>query len=88
MAKKIYDIAVATGKYTNKNGEEKNRYENIGAVIQGDSGPFMVLKRTFNPAGIASDKDTILCSLFKADDAPKPQPVASTPPVSDEEIPF
>lgn len=87
MAKKIYDVAVAVGKYT-KDGEEKNRYENIGAVIQGENGPFLVLKRTFNPAGVPSDKESIVCSLFKADGAPpapKPAPVVQE---VDSDIPF
>lgn len=87
MAKKIYDVAVAVGKYT-KDGEEKNRYENIGAVIQGDNGPFLVLKRTFNPAGVTSDKESIVCSLFKAEGAPAPQPKPQVSAAIDEEIPF
>jgi hypothetical protein len=32
--KKIKDITVVTGSYTNKNGEEKKRYQNIGSVFE------------------------------------------------------
>lgn len=88
MAKKIYDVTVVTGKYQ-KDGEEKNRYENIGAVVQGDNGPFLLLKRTFNPAGIPSDRETIVCSLFKAEgQSAAPAAPAKPAPDVDDEIPF
>ena len=32
--KKIKDITVVTGSYTNKSGEEKKRYQNIGSVFE------------------------------------------------------
>ena len=66
MATKKYDIAVKTGTYTS-GGVEKARYENIGAVMQNDKGPYLMLKRTFNPAGVPNqdDRDSILCSLFE-----------------------
>ena len=67
MSKKIYDICVKTGSYTNRDGETKNRYINVGAVIQGDNGPFMLLERWFNPAGVDTDRDSVLLSLFKPD---------------------
>jgi len=64
MTKK-YDLAVKTGSYQ-KDGETKNRYENIGAVFQGDDGPFIVLKRSFNPAGVPfkEGSDSIMVSCF------------------------
>lgn len=69
MAQKLYDVVVKTGSYTNANGEEKNRYENIGVVMQGDNGPYMMLKRTFNPAGVPDlsgrNSDTVMVSLFE-----------------------
>ena len=67
MSKKIYDICVKTGSYTNRDGETKNRYQNVGAVIQGDNGPFMLMERWFNPAGVDTDRDSVLLSLFKPD---------------------
>lgn len=36
--KKVYDAVVTTGKYTDKNGNEKTRYLTVGAVLQGDKG--------------------------------------------------
>lgn len=38
MAKKLYDAVVVTGKYTNRDGVEKKRYLNVGAVMEGDKG--------------------------------------------------
>ncbi len=67
MATKLYDVCVKTGSYTNNQGEPKNRYENIGTVMQGDDGgQFMLLKTTFNPAGVPNpeSRDTVICSMF------------------------
>lgn len=68
MATKLYDVCVKTGSYTNNQGEQKNRYENIGTVMQGDDGgQFMLLKTTFNPAGVPNpdNRDTVMCSMFE-----------------------
>lgn len=60
---KKYDIVATVGSYT-KNGETKNRYKNVGVVMEKDGNPFILLDRTFNPAGLQSDKDTVLLSLY------------------------
>ena len=69
MATKLYDVTVKTGEYTNGQGETKGRYENIGTMMQGDNGPFLILKRTFNPAGVPNpeNKDSVICSCFAPD---------------------
>ena len=41
MAKLMYEIKVVIGKYTNKDGEEKNRYLKMGAVIDTKNGPML-----------------------------------------------
>ena len=66
MANKMYDVVVKTGEYQ-QNGETKSRYENIGSMMQGDNGPFLILKRTFNPAGVPNpdNKDSVIVSLFE-----------------------
>ena len=62
--KKVYDLAVKVGSYQ-KDGETKNRYENVGAIMENDNGKFMFLKRSFNPAGIdAEGKESIIISMF------------------------
>lgn len=70
MAKKLYDVAVKTGSYTDRDGNTKNRYDNVGVVLEGDNGPYLMLKRTFNPAGVPgdADRDTVLLGLFKPRD--------------------
>lgn len=69
-SKKIKDLAVKTGSYTDRDGATKNRYENIGAIMDGDNGMYVMLKRTFNPAGVDVEpgRDSILVSAFD----PKP----------------
>jgi hypothetical protein len=91
--KKLYDLAVKTGSYT-KDGAEKNRYENIGAVMEGDNGQFMFLKRSFNPAGVPfrEGSESIVVSMFppKDNDAPGKSPGKSTEvnPFDDKDIAF
>lgn len=93
-SKKIKDLAVKTGSYTDRNGQTKGTWENIGAMFKSDDGSvFLTMKRTFNPAGISVEpgKDSILVSVFdiKPDGqqaaAPAPQQQAA---VQDDDIPF
>ena len=65
--KKKYDVVVATEKYTNSQGEEKTKWQNIGAVMQNEKGFFMFLDRTFNPAGVANpdNKSNVILSFFE-----------------------
>jgi hypothetical protein len=84
MAKK-YDLVVVTGSYTDRNGNPKKNYKTVGALWESDKGPYLTLDRTFNPAGIASDRDSILISCFE------PRPRDGKPAggaTADEEIPF
>ena len=41
MAKVINEIKVASGKYTNKSGEEKTSYQRIGSIIETKKGPML-----------------------------------------------
>lgn len=72
MANKIYDCIVATSKYTDNSGNEKRHWENVGAVFQdkdsnGNSYSYIMLKRSFNPAGIDAreNSDAIRITLSK-----------------------
>lgn len=100
-SKKLYDLAVVTGSYTSQ-GETKNRYANVGAVMQSDDGnKFIMLNRHFNPAGVPfrEGAESILVSMFKPKDAdgnapaparapaPAPRPAAKAP-VDDGDVPF
>jgi hypothetical protein len=103
MARKLYDAAVKVGEYTTQNGQTKSRYLNIGVVMEGDRGPYLLLQRTFNPAGVPSQRDTIIVSLFepradgdkpRSSEAPSTQsasvPAANQPqsPEFNDDIPF
>lgn len=39
MAKLINELTVITGTYTNKEGQQKNRYQRIGSIIDTKNGP-------------------------------------------------
>ena len=67
------DICCVIGKYTGKDGKEKNRYQNVGVACFEDSGglKWQKLFKWFNPAGIEGD-----CYLMVFDRKEKP-PVTS-----------
>jgi hypothetical protein len=82
MAHKTHDLAVKVGSYTNQQGEQKNRYQNVGALMQGDNGPFIMLAKWFNPAGVQDDRggESILISVFEPkerEQAPAQRPASS-----------
>lgn len=71
MAKKLYDLAAKTGEYTDKAGQKKGRWQNVGAVMQSDDGSkFIMLSKWFNPAGVPdlngknAASESILLSMF------------------------
>lgn len=84
MPRKLFDLAVKTGSYVAQSGETKNRYENVGSVLRMDDGSqMMLLKRSFNPAGVPfkDGSDQIAVSMFEPKDkesAPTKQPAART----------
>lgn len=41
MAKLINEISVITGSYTNAQGQQKNRYQRIGSIIDTKNGPML-----------------------------------------------
>lgn len=61
--KKLKDLVVKVGSYE-KNGETKNRYENVGSLMEGEHGQFIFLKKTFSPAGVESRGFDIIISMF------------------------
>jgi len=70
MSKKVYDIVATVGEYLDGQNQTKKKYLNVGAVLKGDNGSYILLNKTFNPAGLAEQgKDSIILSLFE----PKPR---------------
>jgi hypothetical protein len=45
-----YEVTAVTGKYTDKNGNEKNRYTKVGVVLETKNGP--MLKVEAIPVGL------------------------------------
>ena len=72
--RKTHDITIKIGEYE-VNGDKKGRYLNIGSMMEGDNGPFLLLNAYNLPMELnylANPKrqDKIIASLFevKTDD--------------------
>lgn len=93
--RKVKDLAVKVSSYTDRNGQEKGRWKNVGAVLKNEKGETMImLDRSFNPAGVPfkDGSDQIAISVFDLRDddrqaAPAPAP-APAPSAADDDIPF
>jgi hypothetical protein len=90
--KRLYDLAVKTGSYQDNQGNNKNRYQNIGTVMEGDNGKFILLDPLINLAAVPREagKDRIMVSMFEPrEDGQRqaaPQRQQQAAPVDD--IPF
>jgi hypothetical protein len=99
MGKK-YDLVVKVGEYTDGQGQTKGRFKNVGVVMDGQNGPYILLDRTFNPAGVGGNdgRESIIVSMYepKQDGAQPAQQRSAAPaqrqPASqrplDDEVPF
>ena len=69
MAKK-YDLVVKVGEYTDREGQTKARFKNVGVVMEGQNGPYVLLDRTFNPAGVSGNegRESIIISMYEPRD--------------------
>lgn len=85
--KRTHDLAVVVGTYQ-KDGQTKNRYLTIGAMMQkDDGGKFIIMERSFNLSGLpydASKGNSVMVSLF---DVNRNQ-TGSAPAADDEDTPF
>ncbi len=76
MGKK-YDLVVKVGEYTDSQGQTKGRFKNVGVMMDGDKGPYILLDRTFNPAGVGGNdgRESIIISLYEPkQDGQQPSP--------------
>lgn len=72
---KKYDLACKTGTYE-KNGETKNRYKNVGLILENEEGKKMVMiDPTFNFAAVKREdgKDMVMVSMFEPKDKQQSQ---------------
>ena len=94
MTKKIYDLTVKTGEYTDHSGQTKGRYVNVGAMMErDDGGRYLFIDRTINFAGFPNpdNRDNVLVSMFEIRDNSKPtntQASQGTGNKGEEDIPF
>lgn len=70
-ARKVFDLMVKTGEYTDKTGAKKARWLPVGRVMQGDDGSeYILINKTFNPAGVpdlsGKGGDAVLIRKFEA----------------------
>lgn len=95
-AKKVYEAAVKVGSYTDRNGNEKAKWANVGSVLKfDDGGVCLLLDRHFNPAGIpdpTGNGGAVRISFFPPKDQqgqeqPRRQ-APQEPPAFDEDLPF
>lgn len=84
---KVYDLKVAVGTYE-KNGETKKNYENVGVVMKSEKGMYILLNRTFNPAGVPGEGSKIIISMFEPREKEMSQDFSPMPPKFRDEIPF
>lgn len=70
MGKK-FDLVVKVGEYTDGQGQTKGRFKNVGVMMDGDKGPYILLDRTFNPAGVGGNegRESIIVSLYEPKDS-------------------
>ena len=81
--RKKYDLAVKVSSYTDSTGQQKNRYQNIGAVMEkDDGGKFLMLAKWFNHAGVVDERggESILVSMFGPRQQNKQSPSPSYAP--------
>lgn len=69
---KLYDICLGQ-KYQTQDGE-KTKWQNVGVVMKNDKGnQYILLDKTFNPAGVNDGKDSVLLSMFEPKQQGQPQ---------------
>ena len=90
---KVGDLVVKTGEYTNASGDVKPRYLNVGTLMEGSNGQYILLNRAFNPAGVPNpdNKDSVIVSIY-TDKKESPHQAAKSngyqAQALDDEIPF
>lgn len=68
MAKRVKNAVVKVGSYQDRNtGETKGSFKSVGSLMRNDDGThFLILDRTFNPAGVADPqgRGSIIINLW------------------------
>lgn len=88
MANKLYDVAIKTGEYTNNQGQKKSRYENVGVIMQGEHGPYLVLKDYIDYNRFSKDGRIIMTIFEPKDNQQQSGGFKPNSPVDPDSIPF
>jgi len=97
--RKISDLVVVTGEYTDRNGDTKKKYQNVGVILEGEYGQFALIESTFNFAAMAETPGgTVKVQIYDAnrDRGDRSEPAARAkgksrakmPEKFDEDLPF
>jgi hypothetical protein len=65
----LKDLVAVVGTYKDRDGNDKKQYRNIGKLLRNENGDFLVMDRTFSPAGMPGSDSQVFLSLFD----PKPR---------------
>ena len=95
-----YELSVKVSSYTDREGTVKNKYMNVGRILEKeDGGQFIIMDRTFNPAGCPNpdNKSSVIISMFEPRDKEEKKPYKKEDhgpdnyednPFSDSDIPY
>ena len=95
VTKRKFDIVVKAGERP----DGKAIWKNVGVMMEGDNGPFLLIDRTFNPAGVPlknPNDSSVLCSLFEPKEGDAARAPAAAKPAQkfsknkdfDDEVPY
>ena len=64
---KKYDLCVKSGTYTDRNGNEKVNWENVGVMMENGNGPYILIKPWVNFAGFPREegRSHLIVSVFE-----------------------
>lgn len=86
-----YELAVATGSYTDKAGNEKKRWQNVGHLHVHEGRRYITLSRTFNPAGVpprTEGDDRVFISCFEPKERDQPAAKPAKAAAFDDDLTF
>jgi hypothetical protein len=63
MSKKTHDLSVKVSTYTDDMGQQRTRWQRIGSVLEGQYGPYILLDRHINLAGLPGE-GPVTVSMF------------------------
>ena len=64
---KKYNLCVKAGTFTDKNGNEKVNWENVGVMMENGNGPYLLIKPYINFAGFPREegRSHLIVSMFE-----------------------